>query len=55
MHTGFKSQCVPTYHLLSVEQIKKNTPGDAGASGVGGCTRDAARGRAHDGGCGLPG
>ncbi len=22
MHTGFKSQCVPTYHLLSVEQIK---------------------------------
>ncbi|MGD8882954.1 MAG: trimethylamine methyltransferase family protein, partial [Desulfobacterales bacterium] len=23
MPTGFKSRCVPTYHLLSVEQIKK--------------------------------
>ncbi len=23
MHTGFKSQCVPTFHFLSVEQIKK--------------------------------
>ncbi len=23
MHTGLKSQCAPTYHLLSVEQIKK--------------------------------
>jgi trimethylamine--corrinoid protein Co-methyltransferase len=23
MHTGFKSRCVPTYHLLSAEQIKK--------------------------------